>query len=137
MKKTTVRTLSVLLLLSLLSALAAGCSESGTQTDDTGSETPSAVPETEPEPEEEEVKLLPDLPEDLDYDGVFDETLAAHCAKWKLRQVKTTNMGTLYELSYSIERKDPAHTQAFIDALRCRNGNLNISCGREAERDVM
>ena len=67
MKKSTVRTLSVLLLLSLLSALEAGCSESGTQTDDAGSETPSAVPETEPE--EEEVKLLPDLPEDLDYGG--------------------------------------------------------------------
>ena len=47
------------------------------------------------------------------------------------------NMGTLYELSYAIELKNPDKTKDFIDAIRCRNGNLNVVCGREAERDVM
>ena len=48
-----------------------------------------------------------------------------------------TNMGTLYELHYRIELKDPRHTREFIDELRCRNGNLNIICGREPDKDVM
>ena len=77
------------------------------------------------------------IPENLSYDELFDDLFEQYTHSHELLRVRTTNMGTLYELSYSIELKDPAHTQAFIDALRCRNGNLNISCSREAERDVM
>ena len=46
-------------------------------------------------------------------------------------------MGTLYELSYDIELRNPQKTKDFIDAIRCRNGNLNIICGREADRDML
>ena len=46
-------------------------------------------------------------------------------------------MGTLYELSYSIELKDASVSKDFIDAIRCRNGNLNIICGRESEGEMM
>ena len=77
------------------------------------------------------------IPENLSYYELCDDLFEQYTRSHELRRVRTTNMGTLYELNYSIELKDPAHTQAFIDALRCRNGNLNISCGREAERDVM
>ena len=77
------------------------------------------------------------IPENLSYDELFDDLFEQYTHSHELLRVRTTNMGTLYELSYSIELKDPAHTQAFIDALRCRNGNLNISCSREAEKDVM
>ena len=77
------------------------------------------------------VKLLRiTIPEDLDYDGVFDETLAAHCAKWKLRQVKTTNMGSLFRLTYDVTLRPGASAKDMIDALRCLNGNLEISLAR-------
>ena len=46
-------------------------------------------------------------------------------------------MGTLYELSYNIELKDLSHTREFIDAIRCRNGNLNISCGISEDKELM
>lgn len=77
------------------------------------------------------------IPENLNYEELFDDLFEQYTRSHELVRVRTTNMGTLYELSYVIELKDPAHTRAFLDALRCRNGNLNIVCGREAERDVM
>ncbi len=77
------------------------------------------------------------IPETLDYEGLFDDLFAQYARSWELERVRSTNMGTLYELSYRIELKEPAHTRAFLDALRCRNGNLNIVLGRETERDVM
>ena len=77
------------------------------------------------------------IPEDLDYEGLFDDVFETFTVRHELVKVRTTNMGTLYELNYLIELKDAGKTKAFIDALRCRNGNLNISCGREAERDIM
>jgi hypothetical protein len=48
--------------------------------------------------------------------------------------VKTTNMGSMYELQYHIELKNQTDEKQFIDALRCRNGNLTIVCGRKANR---
>lgn len=77
------------------------------------------------------------IPENLEYEGLFDDLFAQYTRSCALNRVRTTNMGTLYELSYTIELKDPEKTKEFIDALRCRNGNLNISCGREAEKEVM
>ena len=77
------------------------------------------------------------IPENLNYESLFDDLFAQYTRSHELTRVRTTNMGTLYELVYAIELKDPEKTRDFIDAIRCRNGNLNIICGREAERDVM
>ncbi len=75
--------------------------------------------------------------ESLDYDGLFDDIFAEYTASAELDRVKTTNMGTMYELSYQIVLRDEHSTKAFIDALRCRNGNLNIVCGRPATREAL
>ena len=76
------------------------------------------------------------IPENLNYDGLFDDLFAQYTRRCELTRVRTTNMGTLYELTYSIELRDLQHTREFIDAIRCRNGNLNISCGREEDREL-
>ena len=47
----------------------------------------------------------------------------------KLLRVKTTNMGSLYELQYEIQMKEEKKEKEMIDELRCRNGNLIITCG--------
>ena len=77
------------------------------------------------------------IPEDLDYEGLFDDLFDRYTVRHELIRVRTTNMGTLYELSYSIELKSLSNIKEFIDAIRCRNGNLNISCGREANPDML
>ena len=67
------------------------------------------------------------IPEDLDYNGVFDDILAKYTKQYELLHVKTSNMGSLYRLKYRAEIKNPAEEKALIDDLRCRNGNLEIS----------
>ncbi len=67
------------------------------------------------------------LPEDLDYSGIFDDILKEHTSQYALARVKTANMGSMYRLTYHITLKDPATEKQMIDALRCRNGNLEIS----------
>ena len=69
------------------------------------------------------------IPESLDYTDVFDDIMSEYTYKNKLMGVKTTNMGALFSLNYEIELKDSAREKEFIDKLRCRNGNLEISCG--------
>ena len=75
------------------------------------------------------------IPENLDYDGLFDDIFEKYTSNHQLVRVKTTNMGTLYELTYSINLKTPDVSKQFIDEIRCRNGNLNIICGRESDKD--
>ncbi|NTV78072.1 MAG: DUF4956 domain-containing protein, partial [Clostridiales bacterium] len=70
------------------------------------------------------------IPENLDYSGLFDDLFATYTRRSELLQVKTTNMGSLYELQYRIILNDQAKEKEFIDELSCRNGNLNIVCGR-------
>ena len=67
------------------------------------------------------------IPEDLDYDGVFDGLMKEYCKGWKLVSVKTVNMGSLFRLTYQLTLKGDANEKAFIDALRCHNGNLEIA----------
>lgn len=67
------------------------------------------------------------IPENLDYNGVFDEIMEKYTVKSELRSVKTTNMGSLFKLTYDITMKDAGSEKEFIDKLRCRNGNLEIS----------
>ena len=67
------------------------------------------------------------IPEDLDYGGVFDDVFEECTSSHTLQSVKTTNMGSLFKLTYDLTLKRPGCEKAFIDALRCRNGNLEIS----------
>lgn len=77
------------------------------------------------------------IPEDLDYDGSFDDIFRQYTFSHTLERVKTTNMGTLYELQYHITLKEAQVPKAFLDALRCRNGNLNILCSREMQKETL
>lgn len=72
------------------------------------------------------------IPEDLDYTGIFDDLFATYTRRAELMRVKTTNMGSLYELRYRVVLKDENAEKHFLDKLRCRNGNLTILCGRVA-----
>lgn len=70
------------------------------------------------------------IPEDMDYQGAFDDLFSAYTNKVSLERVKATNMGTLYELTYHIVPKQGINEKKFLDELRCRNGNLNIVLSR-------
>lgn len=76
------------------------------------------------------------IPENLDYENLFDDLLQQYTRGYTLTQVKTSNMGTLYELNYRILLPQETVPKAFLDALRCRNGNLNIVCSRATTRDT-
>ena len=86
---------------------------------------------------ERERSLKITIGENLDYDGLFDDLFAQYTDSAELDRVKTTNMGTLYELEYTIILKDDRGTKAFLDALRCRNGNLNIVCGKPVTKEAL
>ncbi len=66
------------------------------------------------------------IPEDLDYDGVFDEILKKYVKHYELDAVRTRNMGTLYELTYHVAMKEGSLVKEFLDEIRVRNGNLNV-----------
>ncbi len=70
------------------------------------------------------------IPEALDYTDVFTDLFEAYTSKNALEYVKTTNMGSMYELRYRIEMRDIKKEKEFLDAIRCRNGNLTVVCGR-------
>lgn len=72
------------------------------------------------------------IPENLDYTGIFDDIFLKYTAKSELIRVKTVNMGSLYELCYHIQLKAEENEKTMLDAIRCRNGNLTIVCGRIA-----
>ena len=71
------------------------------------------------------------IPENLDYDNLFHNIFLKYTKSSELMQVKTTNMGSLYELTYTVRLKSDSMPKAFIDELRCRNGNLSILLSRE------
>ena len=67
------------------------------------------------------------IPENLNYSSVFDDLFDKYTSEYKMSRVKTTNMGTMYELTYEVRLKDESQEKDFIDQLRIRNGNLNIT----------
>lgn len=71
------------------------------------------------------------IPEDLDYVEVFDDLFARFTKKSELVNVKTTNMGSLFKLTYHITFQESGTEKAFIDAVRCRNGNLEIALSNQ------
>ena len=86
---------------------------------------------------EDERKLVITIPENLDYEGIFDDLFQKYTRRAQLETVKTTAMGSLYELAYRIELQDARSTKAFLDELRTRNGNLNIVCGRHVTKETL
>ncbi|MCD7709061.1 MAG: DUF4956 domain-containing protein [Clostridiales bacterium] len=75
------------------------------------------------------------IPEDLNYGSVFDDILTEYTSSWEMVSVKTSNMGSLFKLHYRVTLSDASREKEFIDALRCRNGNLEISLARAASND--
>jgi len=71
------------------------------------------------------------IPEDLDYTDVFADIFTEYTAACELVRVKTTNMGSLFRLTYNVTLRDCAKEKEMIDQLRCRNGNLEISVSKQ------
>jgi hypothetical protein len=76
---------------------------------------------------QKEKRLRITIPEDMNYQGVFDQIFTEYTDYVQLQKVKTSNMGTLFELSYDVVLKSDLREKEFIDALRSRNGNLGIA----------
>ncbi len=71
------------------------------------------------------------IPEDLDYTGIFDKILSTYTTSYELVTVKTTNMGSMFRLSYNLILRDVTLEKEMIDKIRCRNGNLEITISRQ------
>lgn len=78
---------------------------------------------------QKEKRLKITVPEDMNYQGAFDDLFTKYTSYSEMQKVRTANMGTLFELHYDIIMKDGVSEKEFIDAIRCRNGNLNIQLG--------
>ena len=84
----------------------------------------------------EEKLLRVTVPESLEYTDMFDDVFSSYLKKTERVGVKTTGMGSMFRLSFLIRMKDPAEEKAFIDALRTKNGNLEISILPYSEQQV-
>ena len=67
------------------------------------------------------------IPEDLNFEGVFDEILNRYTTSWNISRIRTRDFGALFEINYNLSIKPEINQKQFIDELRCKNGNLNIS----------
>lgn len=76
------------------------------------------------------------ISEDIDYGQVFDPIFEEYCSKAELVTVKTVNMGSLFKLTYEVILNDPAKEKELIDALRCRNGNLEITVSKQTTEKI-
>ncbi len=74
------------------------------------------------------------IPEDLDYTGAFDDIFAEYTKKSELIRVKTTNMGSMFRLTYNVTLKDATQEKQMIDRIRERNGNLEIMVSKQENR---
>ena len=71
------------------------------------------------------------IPEDLDYSSIFDDIFSEYTSAYDLSRVKTTNMGSMFRLTYNVTLRNPAQEKEMIDKLRCRNGNLEIAVSKQ------
>ena len=75
----------------------------------------------------EERQLRIKIPEDLNYADAFNDILEIYTKSYKLERIKSIDLGALFELTYHVILKNDTDLHAFIDELRCRNGNLTIA----------
>ncbi len=90
-----------------------------------------AVPTNKPK----ELKIT--IPENLNYYGAFDDLFEEYTTSCELVKVKTANLGTLYTVTYYIVEKKGIDEKKFLDSIRCRNGNLNLSIGMIEEKESL
>ena len=81
-------------------------------------------------PREAEKTLKIVVPEDLEFDGIFDDVLDRFAAEHELTEVTTSNMGSLYTLEYTLRLREPGMEKRLIDEVRCLNGNLKVTLGK-------
>ena len=73
------------------------------------------------------------VPENLDFEGKFEDIFEKYLSSYTYEEVKTSNMGSLYKITLSVALKAGVSTKAMIDEIRTRNGNLDISLGRQID----
>ncbi len=74
------------------------------------------------------------IPEELDFEGVFDDLLEKYTDHSELLEVHTTNMGSLYKLHYKVRLAANTKVKEMLDEIRMRNGNLEVSCGKPVSK---
>ena len=84
----------------------------------------------EKKPDQREKNIRITLPEDLDYTGVFDDIFEKYTERAELMRVKTINMGSMFRVYYNVRLKVGVKEKEFIDEIRIRNGNLEVSAER-------
>ncbi|MCD7825229.1 MAG: DUF4956 domain-containing protein [Clostridiaceae bacterium] len=84
---------------------------------------------------EKQLKIT--IPENFDYDGLFDAVFEKHKVQANLEKIRVTNMGTLFELTYHVVFLEGKVEKEFIDELRARNGNLNIMIGDFTDKEML
>ena len=77
------------------------------------------------------------IPEDMDYHGVFDDLWKEYTTRASLERIKTTNMGTLYELTYMVYLKGGINEKKFMDEIRTRNGNLTVIMSKQEREQAL
>ena len=80
------------------------------------------------------LKIL--VPESLNFDGIYDDILNEYADSWKLRRVQTTDFGTVFELIYVVKLKKGTDRKQFMDKIRCKNGNLNVTLNLMPEEEI-
>lgn len=80
-------------------------------------------------PKTNSMELKITVPENLNYEEVFDDILTKYTSSWRMERVKTKEFGAVFELIYRVNIREDSSKKNFIDELRCKNGNLNISLG--------
>lgn len=78
----------------------------------------------EPDPRERVLKIV--IPEDMDYDEVFDDVFKKYTSRHRLVRMKTMNMGSLYKLTYDVKLKRDIKEKEFLDEIRVKNMNLKV-----------
>ncbi len=84
---------------------------------------------------EKQVRIT--VPENLNYEGLFDDIFRKYTQSHELKKVRTTNMGTLFELTYVVMFKEEEVPKGFLDAVRTRNGNLSVVVSEVEERETL
>lgn len=77
-------------------------------------------------PKSSQLLLKISVPESLNFEGAFDEALDKYTKDWSLSQIRTADFGSIYELRYYITLDDKTDRREFLDAIRERNGNLDV-----------